>query len=1117
MRQHSVVFVSILFRLVRFILILGLGALMLNPTPRLPASAAQTGSLYELVGPSGSVKFGTRIYPLSNGNLVVTDPAYNPGGLADTGAVYLYNGRTKALISTLTGSQAGDNVGGSIFPLDNGNYLVRSPNWANSGAAKAGAITYCYADTGCQGPVSPSNSLVGSTANDQLGGYSIMPLPNGNYVIINPYGSGGVATNAGSVTWCPMEGGCIGVVSASNSLVGSSSNDMVGGSGAYLLSNNHYLVLSSSWNNGGATQAGAVTWCPGDSPCVGTVSSANSLVGSSANDQVTFSAALFNGNYVAGSTKWSNGSNANAGAVRWCPANGGCQGVLTLTNSLVGVNAGDNVGFRVTPWIDGNYVISSPDWSNAGILKVGAVTWCPGDTGCTPGPVTPSNSLIGSLANDQVGLGFTKFVTINSYVVGSPNWNGVVTKGGAITWCPENTGCQGMVVSSANSRVGITANDRVGLTAAQPLTYGNYVVAVPYWTNPGTVAALAGAVTWCPSSSACIGPVSSSNSLVGTSASDRIGSYITVFANDNYLVTSPYWSNGGVGSVGAVTWCSGTGACVGAVSASNSLVGSTAGDQVGYALTVLPNKNFVISSPYWSTGGKIAVGAVTWCSGDTGCAPGPVTTANSLVGSTVNDEVGWGTGYGFVTNLVGNGNYVVSSPYWDNGSASDAGAATWCPDGGSCNGQTVSSANSLVGGTINDRVGSSIYPLTNGSFVVGSPSWTNSGVTSAGAATWCPGSAPTCTGLVSSSNSLVGSTANDYVGNSVIKISNGGYVVSSNNWSNGGVIAAGAVTLGSGTKRYPIDAITTANSLLGNVPNQGLTITNNRAIDWANGQLVVGKPAENVVSFFQPPSTSIASGDWEDPATWDFFVPTANTPTVISSPSIVTILDDNPSARDLTIMPGGTLAFSGGSLRVSGNFNNQGVFSSGNGTIIFNSGVQSITASVPTAFYNLTIRSGVTVAEGPGPDQFSYTGTISNTGILRKSQPVSISGLLSFGLTGVQVQVDTPGGLTNLQVDRMDQNAPNARMDPGGYDTRTGVYWNITPLASPPDYNLGLYLPTDLDGRASLCRYSSNVWTCDRTGSDAKFAWLSAVNLVDGTWTLGTPSLFQIFAPILFK
>ena len=43
-----------------------------------------------------------------------------------------------------------------------------------------------------------------------------------------------------------------------------------------------------------------------------------------------------------------------------------------------------------------------------------------------------------------------------------------------------------------------------------------------------------------------------------------------------------YWDNGAATNAGAVTWGSGTAGVSGVVSSANSLVGSTANDQVGY-------------------------------------------------------------------------------------------------------------------------------------------------------------------------------------------------------------------------------------------------------------------------------------------------------------------------------------------------------------------------------------------------------------------------------------------------------------------------------------------------------------------------------------------------------
>lgn len=73
--------------------------------------------------------FGLTVLPLSTGNVVVTSP-YDDAGGTDAGAVYLFNGATGALISTLTGSSAADNLGnGGVTP---------SPTAITSSAARIG-------------------------------------------------------------------------------------------------------------------------------------------------------------------------------------------------------------------------------------------------------------------------------------------------------------------------------------------------------------------------------------------------------------------------------------------------------------------------------------------------------------------------------------------------------------------------------------------------------------------------------------------------------------------------------------------------------------------------------------------------------------------------------------------------------------------------------------------------------------------------------------------------------------------------------------------------------------------------------------------------------------------
>lgn len=102
-------------------------------------------------------------------------------------------------------------------------------------------------------------------------------------------------------------------------------------------------------------------------------------------------------------------------------------------------------------------------------------------------------------------------------------------------------------------------------------------------------------------------------------------------------------------------------------------------------------------------------GAVTWMDG-TGFFSGAVTAANSLYGGQANDHVGSGG-----VTALSNGHYVVSSPLWDNGAATTAGAVTWGNGDGSTVNIVVSTSNSLYGGLSGSSIGSGgVTALSNG-------------------------------------------------------------------------------------------------------------------------------------------------------------------------------------------------------------------------------------------------------------------------------------------------------------------------------------------------------------------------------------------------------------------
>ncbi|MFY7866281.1 hypothetical protein, partial [Roseateles sp.] len=120
--------------------------------------------------------------------------------------------------------------------------------------------TWGSGSAGVSGVVSSINSLVGSQTNDYVGSYGITALSNGNYVVRSSNWANGSNANAGAVTWGSGSTGISGVVSSSNSLVGSQAEDRVGSDDITALSNGNYVVSSSSWDSGGIANAGAVTW-----------------------------------------------------------------------------------------------------------------------------------------------------------------------------------------------------------------------------------------------------------------------------------------------------------------------------------------------------------------------------------------------------------------------------------------------------------------------------------------------------------------------------------------------------------------------------------------------------------------------------------------------------------------------------------------------------------------------------------------------------------------------------------------------------------------------------------------------------------------------------------------
>jgi len=973
-----------------------------------------SASFPEFVDPNPATGngFGTQVLPLSTGNVVITSPGNN--------SVYLFNGSTGALISTLTSTHSGDFDLCTVTAVGNGNFVVSNPTWQNGSNFYTGAVTWGSGFTGVNGVIGASNSLIGTQSDDLVGYGGITVLPNGNYLVDSWNWSNGSAFAAGAVTFGRGSTGVSGTISTTNSLIGTHSNDMVGYNGGQdiignqgtvighsnygitVLSDGNYVVSSIFWNSGLLTSVGAVTWGNRTSGVRGTVSAFNSYIGASSNDEIGSGGvfALANGSYVISSPSFANGAVKSAGAATWLPGSITAFGIVTVANSLVGVATNDQVSSGgITALTNGNYVVNSPNWANGSVANAGAATWGSGTAGVF-GPILVTNSLVGSTAGDLIGNDGVFSLPNGNYVVDSSTWSDTGKSNvGAVTFGSGTVGTSG-AVGAANSLIGSTINDYVGgvnpatlpfgavptVRGVSVLANGNYAVISRDWNNGAAVDA--GAVTWVNGTTGLVAPISAGNSLVGSTSNDEVGSAgVTKLGGNAYLVFSPSWSNGAAARAGAVTFSGGVTGITGAISAANSLIGSSVGDQVGSGgVTILTNGNYVISSSDWSN----AKGAATWGSGSTG-VKGAVNSGNSLVGSTSNDGVSSG---GVVA--LPNGNYVVDSENWNNGAATRAGAVTW---GNGLAGITgaVTSVNSLVGSTKNDQVGaagqpgtSGVVALGNGNYVVKSPFWSNGSVAQVGAVTLANGTTGT-TGNVTFLNSLVGSTKQDEVGyGAVIALPNNNYLVDSPFFNNTGTIPnAGAVTLGSGTVGIT-GGVSAINSIVGFQPHATQQISDTIYLDKVNQNFLVAMPDNGngrvaVGSMiFTPPSQTLALIGL-NPSSLTYAE--NNSPTLIAS--TITVIDPNSSTlKSATIQftanyqNGPDRLFFTNTAKITGNFS-------------FATGTLTLTGVDTLANYTAALRSITYWNISDAPSTLPRTISITVSDATSTSKAVSRSILVS--------------------------------------------------------------------------------------------------------------------------
>jgi filamentous hemagglutinin family protein len=757
------------------------GTLLLDPKNLTIGAAAGGLSILELADPNpeadGSGNFGSSIVDLLNNRVLVTDPNDAFGGV-NAGAVYIYNKATGSLLMSLTGSHAGDQVGANYNSLPGDLKVIQSYNWNSN----VGAFTWIDASGAgslpASGIVSAGNSLLGTVAGD-LSSSSLYGSAGRLQLFAPNYGGG-----KGAVASLPA-GGMTGTLDSTNALVGSAANDHVGSGGSTAL-NGRTFILSPQWNS----STGAITVVDLTAAVSGTVGLSNSLVGSATGDQV--------GSGYGGGIQGFGASHVMVSSPSW----GSGLGAYTLLNSIddmIGttVTAANSLTGTTTSDFSGAYtdayavadkvVFVAPNYNGGTANGTGAVS----AVGVGATGLDSSNSLVGSAAGDHVGSGGINYFGNYAYI-SSPKWN---NSAGAVSFYPYGgTMPIGAVSGATNSWVGESAGDQVGANlqvfAFSAGTSG--VMLNRRWgsgSGSGTATNGKGAITYITDfTHGTVSTLASSSGTtwVGTTNLDGAGLSLLPFqsggSTDYYSPTQIVVSNSSWNASRGFAMLLSQGQTSvpagGLISASNALVGASAGDQTGSTIDTFTGGTppiLLIRSPGWNGG----FGAMTFASlADGGLWRATVSAGNSLVGDSAGalgntarlyvSQLGAASG-ATVLSGINNAHALLVAPNYSGGRGAIANLdlTVALPVGTLTSGTVTPGINlpALIGGSTSDALGSGgIYQTRSDAtkVLVFSPSWSGN----TGAITLIDTSVTTSGGSLSSGNSLVGAASNDRVGQS---------------------------------------------------------------------------------------------------------------------------------------------------------------------------------------------------------------------------------------------------------------------------------------------------------------------------------------------------------------
>lgn len=484
------------------------------------AFVGEVSAANSLFGASPADRIGSGgLIRLPNGSLLVLSPWHDGPGEGDSGAITrLDPGVARAGPIGPDNSLLGrslDRLGTerSVTVLPDGHIVITVPDANRNPLVQVGAVAFRRSDQPLTGLLDPTNALYGSVESDRVGSGGLRVLSDGSYLVLSPNVDLPGIVDAGAATIGAAGVGVSGLVSAANSRVGRSAGDRVGSGGATALGNGGAVVLSPLWrSDSGVPSAGAATLIRSAAE-TGSVDPGNSLVGATSGDFNNATVvALANGHYVVETRAW-NGLPEHRGAVSWGHGVSGAVGAISPARSIVGRagSTGGGVIRSVVALDDGNYVIGAPWWTDKSGDRHGAAFWMDGDTAAA-GLIDNFIALAttGLLPSGQTGRSIHALLG-GGHLVGSASIDTAAGPRSALTWVPSHPPI-GRVASAANSLHG--ASSEILWPTVTPRADGSWLSMEPGYTQPG-VSGWMGALTFGWADGATLGPISSSNSIIG--------------------------------------------------------------------------------------------------------------------------------------------------------------------------------------------------------------------------------------------------------------------------------------------------------------------------------------------------------------------------------------------------------------------------------------------------------------------------------------------------------------------------------------------------------------------------------------------------------------------------